>query len=57
MFTAANNYFLVPLFSPIFGCIIGATTYDAMLFEGDGSRIADALDKAEGHGSLQLIDD
>ncbi|KAJ5109543.1 hypothetical protein N7456_006218 [Penicillium angulare] len=57
VFTAAKNYFLVPLLSPILGCIIGATTYDAMLFEGDGSRIADALDKAEGHGSLQLIDD
>ncbi|OJJ42079.1 hypothetical protein ASPZODRAFT_20805 [Penicilliopsis zonata CBS 506.65] len=45
VFTAANYYFVVPLFAPIAGCLIGATTYDVMLFEGDGSRIADALDK------------
>ncbi|CRG91611.1 Aquaporin-7 [Talaromyces islandicus] len=50
VFTAANYYFVVPLFTPILGCIIGATTYDAMLFEGDGSRIADALDKVEDRG-------
>ncbi|KAI9369694.1 aquaporin-like protein [Aspergillus egyptiacus] len=54
VFTAANCYFLVPLFAPIAGCIVGATTYDAMLFEGDGSRVTDLLDKAESHGSLRL---
>jgi hypothetical protein len=54
VFTAANYYFIVPLFAPILGCVIGAMTYDGMLFEGEGSRIADALDKAEAHGSLRL---
>jgi hypothetical protein len=29
-------------------------TYDGMLFEGEGSRVTDALDKAEEHGSLRL---
>ncbi|KAJ5706558.1 hypothetical protein N7488_006359 [Penicillium malachiteum] len=56
VFTAANFYFFVPLLAPIAGCIIGATIYDAMLFEGDGSRVTDALDKAEGQGSLRLVD-
>ncbi|KAJ5776877.1 hypothetical protein N7520_000123 [Penicillium odoratum] len=54
VFTADGYYFLVPLFAPILGCIVGAGTYDVMLFEGDGSPIADALDKAEEHGSLRL---
>ncbi|KAJ5674918.1 uncharacterized protein N7477_004852 [Penicillium maclennaniae] len=54
VFTAANYYFVVPLFAPILGCVIGAMTYDGILFEGEGSRIADALDKAEAHGSLRL---
>lgn len=54
VFTAANYYFVVPLFAPIVGCVLGAATYDAMLFEGEGSRVADALDKAEDHGSLRL---
>ncbi|KAJ5333348.1 uncharacterized protein N7506_007131 [Penicillium brevicompactum] len=54
VFTAANYYFVVPLFAPIIGCIVGAATYDSLLFEGEGSRVTDALDKAEGHGSLRL---
>ncbi|KAJ6103797.1 hypothetical protein N7486_004019 [Penicillium sp. IBT 16267x] len=54
VFTADNYYFVVPLFAPILGCVIGAMTYDGILFEGEGSRIADALDKAEAHGSLRL---
>lgn len=54
MFTAAGYYFVVPLFAPIVGCTIGAMTYDGMLFEGEGSRVTDALDKAEEHGSLRL---
>lgn len=54
VFTAAGCYFLVPLFAPIIGCIIGAATYDSLLFEGDGSRITDTLDKVENHGSLRL---
>ncbi|KAJ5975513.1 hypothetical protein N7481_009220 [Penicillium waksmanii] len=54
VFSAAGYYFLVPLFAPIIGCIIGAATYDSMLFDGDGSRVTDTLDKAENHGSLRL---
>ncbi|PWY92828.1 glycerol uptake facilitator [Aspergillus heteromorphus CBS 117.55] len=55
VFTAANYYFVVPIFAPILGCILGATVYDSMLYEGDGSRITDALDKAEDRdGGLRL---
>ncbi|KAJ5391984.1 hypothetical protein N7509_007474 [Penicillium cosmopolitanum] len=54
VFSAAGYYFLVPLFAPIIGCVIGATTYDSMLFDGDGSRVTDTLDKVENHGSLRL---
>ncbi|KAJ5888600.1 hypothetical protein N7495_008641 [Penicillium taxi] len=57
VFTSADYYFLVPLFAPIFGCLVGAATYDLMLFDGDGSRIADALDRMESRGSLRLQDD
>ena len=56
VFTTKSCYFLVPIFGPVVGCVVGAVTYDAMLFEGDGSRVADALDKAEGQGSLRLVD-
>ncbi|OJJ63916.1 hypothetical protein ASPSYDRAFT_142002 [Aspergillus sydowii CBS 593.65] len=55
VFTAANYYFVVPVFAPIVGCFIGATVYDSLLYEGSGSRIADALDKAEDRdGELRL---
>ncbi|KAJ0416350.1 aquaporin-like protein [Aspergillus carlsbadensis] len=47
VFTAANYYFVVPLIAPFFGCLLGATTYDVLVYEGDGSRIADALGKDE----------
>ncbi|KAL4975666.1 aquaporin-like protein [Aspergillus desertorum] len=53
--TATNNFFLVPLFAPFIGCFVGATVYDSFLYEGPGSRIADALDKATEHdGELRL---
>jgi len=55
VFTAARYYFVVPVFAPIVGCFIGATVYDSLLYEGSGSRIADALDKAEDRdGELRL---
>ncbi|KAJ5827293.1 Major intrinsic protein [Penicillium robsamsonii] len=49
VFTAANYYFAVPLFAPIIGCVVGAATYDSLLFEGEGSRIADAMGKVEAY--------
>ncbi|KAL4787493.1 aquaporin-like protein [Aspergillus varians] len=55
VFTAANYYFVVPLFGPFLGCFVGATVYDSFLYEGSGSRIADALDKDEDRdGELRL---
>ncbi|KAL4861708.1 hypothetical protein BDV12DRAFT_179858 [Aspergillus spectabilis] len=55
VFTAANYYFVVPLFAPIFGCLVGATVYDSLVYEGNGSRIADALGKDEDpDGELRL---
>ncbi|KAB8205608.1 aquaporin-like protein [Aspergillus parasiticus] len=55
VFTAANYYFVVPLFAPIIGCIVGAATYDSLLYEGEGSHITDALDKVgDRDGSLRL---
>ncbi|KAK6003140.1 hypothetical protein QM012_000985 [Aureobasidium pullulans] len=49
VFSAKGFYFLVPLFVPIFGCIVGAAMYDAFMFEGEGSAVTDAMDAAEGH--------
>ncbi|PWY68515.1 glycerol uptake facilitator [Aspergillus sclerotioniger CBS 115572] len=55
VFTAANYYFVVPIFAPIVGCILGATVYDSLLYEGEGSRITDAFDRAEDRdGALRL---
>ncbi|KAL4751139.1 hypothetical protein BDW72DRAFT_99618 [Aspergillus terricola var. indicus] len=55
VFTTANNYFVVPLLAPFIGCFVGATVYDSFLYEGPGSRIADALDKAaDRNGDLRL---
>ncbi|KAL4909786.1 hypothetical protein BDW74DRAFT_43691 [Aspergillus multicolor] len=55
VFTAANYYFVVPLFAPFVGCFVGATVYDSLLYEGSGSRITDALDKAaDRDGELRL---
>ncbi|CAD0115444.1 unnamed protein product [Aureobasidium uvarum] len=49
VFSAKGFYFIVPLFVPVFGCIVGAAVYDGFMFEGEGSAVADALDAAEGH--------
>ncbi|KAL6238954.1 hypothetical protein BDW75DRAFT_227539 [Aspergillus navahoensis] len=55
VFTAVNYYFVVPLFAPFIGCLVGATMYDSILYEGPGSRITDALDKTAGrNGELRL---
>ncbi|KAL1297374.1 hypothetical protein AAFC00_004914 [Neodothiora populina] len=59
VFTAAGYYFLVPLFVPVVGCLVGAVTYDAFLFEGEGSVVTEAVERmgGQGDGSLRLEDD
>ncbi|KAL3457011.1 aquaporin-like protein [Aspergillus heterothallicus] len=57
VFTAANHYFMVPLFAPIVGCFLGAVVYDGFVFEGVGSRIADALGKGVEGGFEGLGDE
>lgn len=58
VFTAANYYCFVPLFAPVFGCVLGATVYDAVLYEGEGSAVRDAADavNSDHHGPLRLLD-
>lgn len=56
VFTAAGYYFLVPVLAPFLGCVIGAVTYDAMLFEGEGSTVTDAVAKLEGRDGLLRLD-
>ncbi|CAC9892069.1 unnamed protein product [Aureobasidium pullulans] len=56
VFSAKGFYFVVPLFVPIFGAIAGAGIYDAFMFEGEGSAVADALDAAEGHDGRISLD-
>ncbi|KAF2139224.1 uncharacterized protein K452DRAFT_328157 [Aplosporella prunicola CBS 121167] len=58
VFTAAGCYFLVPLFAPVLGCLVGASVYDAFLFEGEGSVVTDAVEKvvSERDGALRLDD-
>ncbi|KAL2833173.1 putative glycerol uptake facilitator [Aspergillus pseudoustus] len=56
VFTAANYYFVVPLVAPIFGCLVGATAYDTLVYEGTGSRIADALGKGKGYEGVDEED-
>lgn len=61
VFTARGWYFVVPLFAPVVGCVVGGGVYDALLFEGRGSIVADGLDGLEpmklfgwGRGSIRL---
>ncbi|GAB7351764.1 hypothetical protein MBLNU459_g2341t1 [Dothideomycetes sp. NU459] len=55
VFTAANFYCFVPLFVPIAGCILGAATYDSMLYEGEDSTVTNTVDKLEDRdGALRL---
>lgn len=56
VFTSGNYYFVVPIFAPVFGCIVGATVYDSLLYEGEGSRVTDAVSKLEDdrNGALRL---
>lgn len=56
MFTSDNYYFVVPLLAPIVGCLTGAAVYDSVLYEGEGSRITDAVSKFDDHhnGALRL---
>ncbi|ODM20090.1 hypothetical protein SI65_05077 [Aspergillus cristatus] len=55
VFTSDNYYFIVPIIAPVIGCITGATVYDSLLYEGDGSRVTDAVNKVEErNGALRL---
>lgn len=61
VFTARGWYFVVPLFAPVVGCVVGGGVYDALLFDGRGSVVADGLDGLErmkwfgrGRGSIRL---
>lgn len=56
VFTTDNYYFVVPIFAPVVGCIVGATVYDSLLYEGDGSRVTDTVNKLgdDRNGALRL---
>lgn len=44
---------LTPMISQ--GCVLGASVYDAILYEGEGSTITDAIDKIDAReGALHL---
>lgn len=45
---------LVPLFVPIFGCLLDASVYHSMLFEGEGSTVTDVVDKLDSDRSGEL---
>lgn len=59
VFSAKGWYFLVPLFAPVLGCILGTIGYDAILYEGRQSVVTEGLDRLEsrGFGSIRLDDD
>ncbi|KAL5358966.1 aquaporin-like protein [Aspergillus floccosus] len=54
VFSAANYYFVVPIFVPVVGCIVGATVYDSVLYEGDDSRVTCAVSSIGDDGALRL---
>lgn len=57
VFTAQGFYFVVPLIAPVVGAVLGAVTYDSLLFEGEGSIVTDTVDKFDNRdGELRLDD-
>jgi aquaglyceroporin related protein len=54
VFTVRGYYCFVPLFVPIFGCLLGASVYNSMLFEGEGSAVTDVVDKLDSDRSGEL---
>lgn len=56
VFTAANYYCFIPLFVPVLGCFMGASVYDAMLFEGEGSVIKDAVGRLDERRGVFRLD-
>lgn len=56
VFTVGGWYAAVPVVAPVVGCVLGAVTYDALLYEGEGSAVTDAVGGVEErrHGGLRL---
>lgn len=59
VFSAKGWYFLVPLFAPVLGCLLGTVAYDVFLNEARDSVITEGLDwlESRGFGSIRLADD
>lgn len=55
VFSAKGWYFVVPLFAPVLGCLLGAVGYDAFCYEGTGSVVADGLDWLERRSGFRSI--
>lgn len=56
VFSAHDWYAVVPVVGPLLGCLLGAVTYDALLYEGEGSAVTDMVSGAEERrgGGLRL---
>lgn len=55
VFSAEGYYFVVPLVVPVIGCMLGASVYDAMIYEGEGSSVKAAVDKLDArYGQVRL---
>lgn len=55
VFSAKGWYFLVPLFAPVLGCLLGTVGYDLFLYEGRESVVTEGLGWLEGRGRLGSI--
>lgn len=56
VFTVKGYYFVVPLLAPVAGCLFGAVVYYALLYDGEGSSVTDAINKLDGHEGAFRID-
>lgn len=59
VFSAKGWYFVVPLFAPVLGCVLGMVGYDAFLYEGRESVVTEGLNRLEsrGFGAIRLGED